>query len=100
MLLNFVTYMAYCCAYAVLGSIILALVPAFRVTLLNLIVFVLGAFAGAVTFLYSFNSPVLQRVNNYVLFVLLYLGAAAFGGTLAVWLKVRFVKAPADSRLF
>lgn len=49
MLLNFVVVGIYSCAYAILGGIVLALVPAFRVTLLNLVVFVVGAFAGAVT---------------------------------------------------
>ena len=90
----------YSCVYAILGSIVLGLVPALRVTLLNLVVFVVGAFAGGVAFLYASNSPVLQFLkNSYVTFILLYFVAAVFGGTVPVWLKMRFIKTPNDSRV-
>jgi hypothetical protein len=100
MLLNCVIYAIYSFAYLVLGSIVLALVPVLRVTVVNLIVFALGAFAGAVSVLYANNTCVLQRLfGNYVVFVLVYFGAATLGGTIAVGLKMRFVKTSSISRI-
>lgn len=100
MLLNFVIVVAYSCMYAILGSLVLGLVPPLRVTLLNLIVFVLGSFAGGVGFLYASDIAGLQALKDkYIIFILLYFVAAALGGTLLVWLKMRFIKAPDDSRI-
>jgi hypothetical protein len=102
MVLNLVIVFIYLGVYATLGSVVLALVPAFRLTLLNVVVFILGAIGGAVVFSvifsYASESTVLQRLS-YVFFYLLFFGSAAFGGTLSVWLKARFIKTPKDSRL-
>jgi hypothetical protein len=99
MLLNFVIVVIYSCVYLILGSILLALVPAFRVTLLNLVVFVLGAFAGNFAVLYATNTQVLDFLKSSNLFFVLYFVASVFGGTVAVWLKKRLVSTPVDSRI-
>jgi hypothetical protein len=99
MLLNFVIVAIYSCIYAILGVVLLALIPAFRVTLLNIVIFTVGAFGGAVTFLYATNTSPLQVLkNNYVGFIILYFAAAVLGGTLLVSLKMRFIKTPDDER--
>jgi hypothetical protein len=85
--------------YVILGRVLLALVPSFRVTLLNLVVFVLGAFAGNFAVLYATKTHVLDFLKNSYGFFVLYFVAAVFGGTAAVWLKKRLVNTPTDSRI-
>jgi hypothetical protein len=100
MFLNFVIIVIYSFVYVIVGSILLALVPAFRVTMLNLVVFVLGAFAGNFAVLYTTNIQVLDfLMKGFYGFFVLYFVAAIFGGTVAVWLKKRLLNTPADSRL-
>jgi len=93
--------MFYSLVYTVLGSVALAAIPGLRVTLLNLVVFVLGAFAGGITFLHASSSAALQPLaKHYLVFIVFYFGAAIFGGTLLVWLKMRFLKTSNDSLIF
>ena len=62
--------LVYSSVCAILGSIVLALVPALRLTVLNVVVFVPGAFGGAVTFFYASNSPVLQFLKTQLRHIL------------------------------
>jgi hypothetical protein len=88
----------YCVSTTALGFIVLTCVPAFRLPLANLFLFVLGAFAG------------MFALVNLVLRGILYLGiqvdhknegffvhplalvGATLGGSGLVWLKLRLVK--------
>jgi hypothetical protein len=97
MLLSFVVLLFYSLVYVVLGSIFLALVPALRLTLLNLIVFVLGAWVGGLAFLLTYVNTAPVGFDKYPDAVRL-VGAIATG-TLLVWLKMRFFKTPNDSRI-
>lgn len=51
MLFSFVIAVYWCVVYTIVGYVVLACVPALRVTLLNLITFVIGAFPGSLAFL-------------------------------------------------
>ena len=88
MLLNVVLLVLTVGVYAILGSIVLAAVPKLRITALNLIVFVLGAYVGALFIpmipygpLTLFNWP-----------------GAVLAGTLSVFLKTLLIKTPTESR--
>jgi hypothetical protein len=96
MLLSFMIVLFWCVIYTFVGLIVLATVPALRVTLLNLIVFVMGALIGSTIFSIAsgqFHSP-LDNYPDAIHFV-----GAVTGGAVLVWLKMRFVKSPSDSRL-
>ena len=84
-----------CVAFTVLGLIVLSCVPAFRLTFLNLFLFVVGAFLGGLTFLFVygriFARNQLSDTAFYGIFPVLLVGGA-FGGALLVWVKMRFVK--------
>jgi len=96
-LLGAVTLIIWLVIYALMGVVVLAVIPAFRITLLNLVTFVVGAFAGSTALLYASGSRPLRFVEiNPIEFVIL---GAAVGGTLVVWLKIRFIKTPPDTRL-
>jgi len=81
------------------GSIVLASVPAFRLTARNLFLFVIGAFLGmfalvnvAERTLYVlgvFSKLPIGRQNELT-YVLSFFGAV-IGGTILVWLKIRRV---------
>ena len=88
MLLNFVLTLITVAVYAFLGSIVLAAVPKLRVTALNLLVFVLAAYAGALFTPVSSYGPL--TVFNWP--------GAVLGGTLAVFLKTVLIKTSAESR--
>ena len=82
--------------YTFMGLIVLASIPALRVTLLNLIAFVIGALIGSTIFSVvsgQFHSP-LDNYPDAIHFV-----GAVTGGVVLVLLKMRFVKSPSDSRL-
>jgi len=86
----------WCVVYTFVGLIVLVTVPAFRVTLLNIIAFVIGALIGSTIFSMAsgqFHSP-LDNYPDAIHFV-----GAVTGGVVLVWLKMRFVKSPSDSRL-
>jgi uncharacterized membrane protein YeaQ/YmgE (transglycosylase-associated protein family) len=96
MLLSFMIVVFWCLIYTFVGLIVLATVPALRVTLLNLIAFVIGALIGSTIFSIvsgQFHSP-LDNYPNAAHFV-----GAVTGGAVLVWLKMRFVKSPSDGRL-
>jgi len=88
MLLNGVLMVLMVSVYAILGSIVLAAVPKLRVTALNLVVFVLAAYVGAL----------LIPVIGYGAFTIFNWPGAVLGGTLAVFRKTLLIKTPAESR--
>jgi hypothetical protein len=103
MLLSFVIAVYWCLVYTIVGSIVLACVPNFRVTLLNVIAFVIGAWPGSYAYYYALGflfDHVAYRfgpLGHYpVAFSLV--GAVA-GGILLVCLKLRFIKTSDDRRL-
>jgi len=53
MLLSFVIAVYWCLVYTIVGSIVLACVPNFRVTLLNVAAFVIGAWPGSDAYYYA-----------------------------------------------
>ena len=96
MLLSFMIVVFWCVTYGFVGLIVLASVPALRVTLLNLIAFVVGALVGSKIFsiIYGQYQGPLDNYPDAIHFV----GALA-GGAALLWLKMRYVKSPSDSRL-
>ncbi len=84
-----------CVASAILGLLVLACVPGLRLTLLNLIVFIVGAFVGAVAFLIGyariFGGHELKDAAFLGIFPVL-LAGATLGGILLVKLKTRLLK--------
>ena len=88
MLLNFVLTFIAAAVYAILGSIVLAALPKLRVTELNLLVFVLAAYGGALVI----------PEFSYGPFTVFNWPGAVLGGTLAVFLKAVLIKTPAESR--
>jgi hypothetical protein len=97
MLLSFVMVFFWCLVYSVLGAIVLGCVPTLRVTVLNLISFVIGAFFGSFVILWAYGTLRLGRIEINPMFISLI--AAAISGTISVWLKTRFIKTPTDTRL-
>jgi hypothetical protein len=85
-----------CITFVILGLVILASVPFFRLTVLNLIVFILGALPGAMLFLLLYGKLLprdqLSDRAFYGIFPVLLVGGMSFGA-LAVWLKMRFTNA-------
>jgi hypothetical protein len=84
-----------CVAFGILGLLVLASVPGLRLTFLNLLLFVVGAFPGALAcligYLQLFAGHELQDAAFVGLFPVLFAGAS-LGGALLVKLKIRFVK--------
>jgi hypothetical protein len=77
---------------AIIGGIVLTLVPALRLTLPNLLLFVIGAYPGALVGFYIYYRTVAGDYlteNGFFPFALV---GAVLGGTLLVWLKGRYVK--------
>jgi hypothetical protein len=97
MLLSFMIAVYWCLVFTIVGLIVLAAVPTLRVTLLNLIAFVIGGFAGSAGTLYVYGIYRFGLLENYPMTISL-VGAIA-GGTLLVWLKIRFIKTSGDTRL-
>jgi hypothetical protein len=96
MLLSFVIVVFWSVIYAFVGLIVLATVPALRVTLLNLVAFVVGGLTGSTIFSIAygqFRGP-WDNYPDAIHFV-----GALTGGLVLVWLKMRFVKSPGESRL-
>jgi hypothetical protein len=89
-------FLLMCCiGYTILGLIVLACLPALRLTFLNLFLFLVGAFPGglALLFVYGriFARNQLSDAAFYGIFPILLVGGAS-GGALLVWLKTRLVK--------
>jgi|ERR1700674_5309508 len=96
MLLSIMIVVFWCVVYTFVGLIVLAIVPALRVTLLNLTAFVIGALIGSTVFSIlsgQFQGP-LDNYPNAIHFA-----GAVIGGSGLAWLKIRLVKSPSDSRL-
>jgi hypothetical protein len=95
MLLVLGSFVMVCTAFGTLGLIVLACVPSLRVTFLNLLLFVIGAFFGALAFLLAyleiFKGHELKDAAFVGLFLVFFLGAT-LGGALLVKLKIRFLK--------
>ncbi len=85
-----------CAVFAALGIVILASVPFFRVTFLNLLVFVVVAIPGAVISLLVLANLFLRNQPigspSYGFFAIL-MGGGVSVGALAVWLKMRIASA-------
>jgi hypothetical protein len=102
MLLSFVLILYWCVVYMILGLIVLACIPTFRVTLLNAVAFVLGAWPGTYAYIYTSNLMFdhfalrLGPLEHYPVASTL-IGAVTVG-TLFVWLKLRFIKSSDSSR--
>ena len=96
MLFSFMVVVFWSVIYALVGLIVLATIPALRVTLLNLVAFVVGALIGSTIFSIAsgqFRSP----LDNYP--DAIHFAGALTGGVLLVWLKMRFLKSPNEGRL-
>ena len=87
----------WCLVYTIAGFVVLAFVPKLRVTLLNLVAFVIGGFAGSAGILQVYGMYRLGLLENYPVSIGL-VGAIA-GGTLLVWSKTRFIKTSGATRL-
>jgi hypothetical protein len=84
-----------CVACVTLGLIVLACVPSLRLTFLNLLLFVVGAFFGAVALLLGYLEVFAGHELKDAAFVglfLVFFGGATLGGVLLVKLKIRLVK--------
>ena len=88
-------------AFTVLGLIVLACVPALRLTIRNPVTFVVGAFPGTLALGYVYGRLFADSRNELDskaavlgLFFVLLIGAIV-GGTGLVWLGMRLVK-PSD----
>jgi hypothetical protein len=85
-----------CVAFTILGLVVLTLLPVFRLTFVNLVLFVLGAVPGGIAFLFLYGKlfarDQLSDKAFYGIFPILLLGGVS-GGTLAVWSKMNFAKA-------
>jgi hypothetical protein len=84
-----------CVAFGILGLLVLAFVPGLRLTFMNLFIFLVGAFFGALAFslgyLLIFAGHELKDAAFVGLFLVFFAGAT-LGGALLVKLKNRFVK--------
>ena len=88
-----------CLAFIILGLITLALAPGLRLTVPNLFLFVMGAFAGAATFLVLYSRIFAKnQLSNAVSIgmVPVLLVGGVLGGSLSVRLKTRFAKTRRD----
>ena len=96
MLLSVMIVVFWCVIYTFVGLIVLASVPALRVTLVNVVVFVIGGLIGSTIFSIEYGQyrGPLDNYPDAVHFI-----GAVIGGILLVWLKMRFLKSPHDSRL-
>lgn len=83
-----------CIAYTILGLLVLALLPVFRLTFANLLLFVTGAIPGGFLFLFLYGLLLGESMSDTAFFGILpvLLAGGLSGGSLAVWLKMRFAK--------
>ena len=98
MLLPFIGFVAGCVVFTILGSIVLACVPTLRLSVVNLLLFVMGAFPGALALPYLYgrifadsNNQLTSKTAVLGLFVVMLVGATG-GGAALVWLRIRFVR--------
>jgi len=100
MLLPLIGFVLGCVIFSILGRVILALVPNFGFTIANLMLFVMGAFLGTATFGIVYGRIFADSKNELTsswtvvaLFAVMFIGAV-LGGSVLVWLNVRFRKQP------
>lgn len=100
MLLPLIGFMLGCVIFSVLGWAVLALVPSFRFSIANLILFVTGAFLGSMTFMIAYGRTFAESndelTNGWTvvgMFVVMFIGAV-LGGSVLTWLNVHFRKQP------
>ena len=95
MLLPLMGFVLGCTAYMILGLVVLACIPSFRLTFLNLILFVMGAMLTAPVCLFAYGQIFARKDLSDAAFVGIFpalLIGGVSGGALVVWLKERFVK--------
>lgn len=98
MLLPFVAFVVGCVIFSIAGSVVLARLPQLRPTLLNRLVFVVGAFPGAAAFgyLHEIVFADSQHELHSVAAVLGFFTAmgvgAILGGTTLIWIKTQLTK--------
>ena len=93
MLLPLMAFVLGCVAYTILGVLVLACIPSLRLTMLNLVFFVVGAFLATPVFLFVYGQIFARNQLSDAAFVGIFpvlLVGGVFGGALVVWLKVRF----------
>jgi uncharacterized membrane protein YdjX (TVP38/TMEM64 family) len=100
MLLPLMGFILGCVIFSILGRVVLALVPSFRFSIANLMFFVLGAFLGTVPLVIAYgwifadsNDELTSTWTVIGLFAVIFVGAG-LGGSVLVWLNVRFRKQP------
>jgi hypothetical protein len=84
-----------CVTYTILGLIVLACIPLFRLTLLNLILFVVGASLAGPVFLFTYGQIFARDGLSNAAFVGIFpvlLIGGGFGGTLMIWLFSKVAK--------
>jgi hypothetical protein len=103
MLLSLMGFVLGCVIFSILGRIVLALVRSFGFSIANLLLFVMGAFLGSLTFVIGYgrifadSNDELTRTWAVVgVFAVMFIGAV-LGGSVLVWLNVRFPKQPRTS---
>jgi hypothetical protein len=103
MLLPLMGFVLGCVIFSILGRIVLALVPRFRFSIVNLVFFVIGAFVVAGAFAIAYDRIFADSNNELTstwsvvgLFAVMFIGAV-LGGSVLVWLNVRFRKQPRTS---
>jgi hypothetical protein len=93
-----------CVVLLISAGLVLVLAPAFRFTIPNLILFLIGGAAGLLTCISSYNRLVADLPNppneNLAIIgsIIVMLLGATFGGSLSVWLTVRLTKSPQSKR--
>jgi hypothetical protein len=103
MLLPLMGFVLGCLIFSILGRIVLALVPSFRFSIANLLLFVTGAFLGTLIIVIAYgrifadsNGELTTTWTIVGVFVVMFVGAV-LGGSVLVWLNVRFRKQPRTS---
>jgi fatty-acid desaturase len=100
MLLPLIGFMLGCVIFSVLGWAVLALVPSFRFSIANLILFVMGGFLGSMTLMIAYGRIFADSNNEFTsgwtvvgMFAVMFIGAV-LGGSVLTWLNVHFRKQP------
>jgi hypothetical protein len=97
MLLPFVAFVGGCVMFSVLGWVVLSALPGFRVSATNLLLFVVGAFAGAslsglaYTHVFADAENELRSTGSVLGFFVALLVGTLTGGTAFVWLRGRLI---------
>jgi hypothetical protein len=93
-----------CVVLLISAGVVLVSAPTFRFTITNLILFLIGGAAGLLACISSYNRLVDDLPNppneNLAIIgsIIVMLLGATFGGSLSVWITVRFTKSPKSKR--